>query len=83
MFSINFANNLIEKYQTSAAVAIINAQIPFLDGEIICDHQGAGGVKNVATKDNISWGEHDEVRYFCNLLHSTLTLFPYMVDFTN
>jgi hypothetical protein len=59
VFSTNFANNLIEKYQTSAAVAIINAQIPFLDEEIICDHQGSGGVKKVATKDNISWGEHE------------------------
>jgi hypothetical protein len=28
-FSINFANNLIEKYQMSAATVIINAQIPF------------------------------------------------------
>jgi hypothetical protein len=32
-FSINFANNLIEKYPTSAAAAIINAEIVFLDGE--------------------------------------------------
>ena len=30
--SISFANNLIEKYQTSADVAIINATTVFLDG---------------------------------------------------
>jgi hypothetical protein len=47
VFSIDFANNLIEKYQTSAASAIINSKIPFLDGGIICDEQGSeeGGKK--------------------------------------
>jgi hypothetical protein len=31
-FSINFANNLIEKYPTSAAAAIIYAKITVVDG---------------------------------------------------
>ena len=44
-FSINFTNNLIEKYPTSAAAAIINTEIVFLDGD---DHSRPlknGGVK--------------------------------------
>ena len=45
-FSIDFSNNLIEKYPTSATAAIINAEIVFLDGGIIRDHQRIGGVKN-------------------------------------
>ena len=32
-FSINFSNNLIEKYPTSATAAIINTEIVFLDGD--------------------------------------------------
>ena len=32
-FSINFANNLIENYPTSAVAAIIDATIAFLNGE--------------------------------------------------
>ena len=32
-FSVDFTNNLIEKYQTSATAAIINTEIVFLDGD--------------------------------------------------
>jgi hypothetical protein len=32
-FSINFSNNLIEKYPTSAASAIIKTEIVHLDGD--------------------------------------------------
>jgi hypothetical protein len=43
-FSINFANNLIEKSQTGAAVAIIDPTIVLLDGEWV-------GINH-----NILWG---------------------------
>ena len=52
-FYINFANNLIEKYQTSAAAAISNAAIVFLMGRVIRDYQRTGGVKEVGTENNI------------------------------
>ncbi len=43
-FSIDFANNLIEKYPTSAAAAIINAIKSVLDREDhLVDHQIMGG----------------------------------------
>ena len=43
--SIDFANNLIEKYQMSVAAAIINAKIPFLDGEDYLRPQRSGGIE--------------------------------------
>ena len=56
-FSINFANNLIEKYQMSAVAAIINTTIVFLDGE---DHlrpiTNGGNEEWTGINHNILWG---------------------------
>ena len=64
-FSINFANNLIEKYPTSAAAAIINAEIVFLDGE---DHsrppKNGGSDEWVGINHNILLGKRNKVSYF-------------------
>ena len=54
---IDFTNNLIKKYPTSAAAAIFNTEIVFLDGD---DHSRPlknGGVKNWWGSTTIScWG---------------------------
>ena len=56
-FSIDFTNNLIEKYPTSATAAIINTEIVFLDGD---DHSRPlknGGSENWWGSTTIScWG---------------------------
>jgi hypothetical protein len=62
-FSIDFANNLIEKSPTSAAAAIIDPTIAFLIGE---DHPRLpknGGAKKVGIKNNIIMGGYEEVSY--------------------
>jgi hypothetical protein len=57
-FSINYANNLIEKSPTSASEAIINAAIVFLDGE---DHpqpqMNRGSEDLMGMNSNISGGK--------------------------
>ena len=64
-FSINFANNLIEKSPTSAAAVIIDPTIVFLDGE---DHLRPP--KNIerwrmgGDQPQYLVGEPDEVSYF-------------------
>jgi hypothetical protein len=64
-FSVDISNNLIEKYPTSAAPAIINAKIVFLDGE---DHlrppKYGGSEKLVGINHNILLGKHNKVSYF-------------------
>jgi hypothetical protein len=56
-FSINFADNLIEKSPASAAAAIIDPTIVFLDGE---DHlrppKNRESEKWVGINHNILWG---------------------------
>jgi hypothetical protein len=64
-FSIDFTNNLIEKYPTSAAAAIINTEIVFLDGD---DHlrqlKNGGGEEFVGINYNILLGKRNKVIYF-------------------
>jgi hypothetical protein len=59
-FSIDFANNLIEKSPTSAAAAIIDPTIVFLIGD---DHPRPPknkGIKEwVGINHNILWGERN------------------------
>jgi hypothetical protein len=59
-FSINFANNLIEKSPTSAAATIIDPTIAFLIGE---DHlqlpKNEGSKECVGIDLNILWGERN------------------------
>jgi hypothetical protein len=64
-FSIDFTNNLIEKYPTSATAAIINAEIVFLDGDDHCRPPKNGGSEEwVGINRNIQLGERNKVRYF-------------------
>ena len=64
-FSINFANKLIGKFPMSATVAIINAEIVFLDEE---DHlwppKNGGSEEWVGIIHNILLGERNKVSYF-------------------
>jgi hypothetical protein len=56
-FSIDFTNNLIEKYPMSAAAAIINTEIVFLDGDDHSQPLKNGGVQNWRGSTTIScWG---------------------------
>ena len=64
-FSINFTNNLIEKYPTSATAAIINTEIVFLDGEDRLQPPKNGGSEElVGINYNILLGKRNKVRYF-------------------
>ena len=64
-FSIDFTNNLIEKYPTSATAAIINTEIVFLDGD---DHsrplKNGGSAELAGINYNILLGKRNKVRYF-------------------
>ena len=64
-FSINFSNNLIENYPTSAASAIIKTEIVHLDGDDHLRPLKKGGVKNWWGSTKISCGEaqHGELFY--------------------
>ena len=64
-FSIDFTNNSIEKYPTSAAATIINTEIVFLDGD---DHsrplKNGGSAELAGINYNILLGKRNKVRYF-------------------
>ena len=64
-FSIDFANNLIEKYPKSAAVAIINAEMVFLDEKGHSRPPKNGGSEElVMINHNILLGKYNKVSYF-------------------
>jgi hypothetical protein len=56
IFSINFANNLIEKSQTSATRQLLMQQECSWMGKTISDHQRTWGVKNGWGSTTISCG---------------------------
>ena len=64
-FSIDFTNNLTEKYPTSATAAIINTEIVFLDGE---DHlrppKNEGSEEWLGINHKILLGKRNKVSYF-------------------
>jgi hypothetical protein len=77
--SINFANNLIEKYPMSAAMANINAVLAAIDVEDELKPSRNGGSKNRWGSTVISQGEHDnEVSYF----NTNKLMFNYLTGLT-